>query len=59
MRGALIVVLMIILLEVTSFPAQPWWIESRLLPYFSEGAIWIKQHIPEDLSRYLEQVPLL
>lgn len=55
LRGALIVVLMIILIGVTSFPGQPWWIESRLIPHFEQGANWLKDRVPEDFSGYFEK----
>ncbi|MGB0846326.1 MAG: CvpA family protein [Thiolinea sp.] len=55
LRGGLIVVLMVILLGVTSFPAQSWWIDSRFIPYFEEGADWLKSRIPPDFSGYLDK----
>ena len=58
-RGVLIVILLMILMGVTTFPAQSWWVESQFIPYFEQGADWLKQQVPEDLSRYLDssQVP--
>ncbi len=53
LRGGLVVVLLIILMGVTSYPGQSWWIESRLVPYFEPGANWLKERVPEDFSRYL------
>ncbi|CAA6818063.1 MAG: Colicin V production protein [uncultured Thiotrichaceae bacterium] len=54
LRGGLIIVLLIILMGITSFPDQSWWIESRLVPHFELGANWLKERVPEDFSRYLE-----
>ncbi len=54
LRGGLIIVLLIILVGITSLPSQPWWIESRLVPHFELGSNWLKERVPEDFSRYLE-----
>lgn len=54
LRGGLMVVLLVILIGITSFPSQPWWIESRLIPHFELGANWLKERVPEDFSRYLD-----
>nr|CAA6821031.1 MAG: Colicin V production protein [uncultured Thiotrichaceae bacterium] len=54
LRGGLIIVLLVTLISITSFPGQSWWIESRLVPYFELGANWLKERVPEDLTRYLD-----
>ncbi|MEZ5536583.1 MAG: CvpA family protein [Thiolinea sp.] len=54
LRGALIVILLIILVGVTSLPEKSWWTESQLVPYFEQGAVWLKDQIPDDFTRYLE-----
>lgn len=54
LRGGLIVVLLIILVGITSLPEKSWWIESQLIPHFERGAVWIKEQIPDDFTRYLE-----
>ena len=53
LRGCLIVTLLVILMSLTSFPAQAWWIESHLIPYFEQGADWLKSRIPQDFADYL------
>ncbi len=54
LRGGLIVVLLIILVGVTSLPEKSWWMESQLIPHFEQGASWLKEQIPDDFTRYLE-----
>lgn len=54
LRGGLIVLLMIILVSITSLPGEPWWIESRLVPHFELGANWLKERIPQDFARYID-----
>lgn len=54
-RGALLVTLAVILLGLTSLPANAWWKESRLLPSFELVAIKLKNYIPADVSNFLEK----
>lgn len=54
LRGGLIIILLIILIGITAFPGQSWWKESRLIPHFELGANWLKERVPEDFSRYLD-----
>ena len=52
LRGALIVSLLVILIGVTSIPANAWWVNSQIIPYFEEAAVRLKNFVPEDLSSY-------
>lgn len=54
-RGAVLVVLAVLLLQLTPLPADPWWSESRLLPGFSASAAWLGKQLPEEVTQYLHQ----
>jgi membrane protein required for colicin V production len=58
-RGLALVVLVVLLMEFTPFPRDPWWHESRLLPTFENGAHWLSARLPAEISRYLEPVESL
>jgi membrane protein required for colicin V production len=49
-RGALIVVVMVMLAGMTPLPKDPWWRASVLLPYFQELALWLRAQLPEDIA---------
>jgi membrane protein required for colicin V production len=48
-RGGAIVGVLVLLAGLTTFPADSWWQESRLLGYFQDFAIWIHDLIPEGM----------
>ena len=54
-RGALLVTLAVVLLGLTSLPANAWWKDSRLLPSFELAAVKLKHYIPTDVSNFLEK----
>ncbi|WP_348055663.1 CvpA family protein [Dokdonella sp.] len=58
-RGLALVVLVVLLMEFTPFPRDPWWHESRLLPSFERGSQWLTARLPDSVSRYLEPVETL
>ncbi|HPY42590.1 MAG TPA: CvpA family protein, partial [Thiolinea sp.] len=47
--------LAVVLLGLTSLPANAWWKDSRLLPSFELAAAKLKNYIPADLSNFLEK----
>ena len=49
-RGAVIVSILVLLAGLTPFPKDPWWHESRLLPYFQDMALWLKHFLPSDIA---------
>ena len=56
-RGVLLVTLMVFLLGFTAFTRDPWWHESQLLPQFQGMAVWLGQHVPDSVKRYLQRAP--
>lgn len=52
-RGALIIVMIILLADFTPMPNESWWQISITVGYFVEMADWIKSMLPEDIvSRF-------
>jgi membrane protein required for colicin V production len=49
-RGAVMVAILVLLAGLTPFPNDPWWQESRLIPYFEEMALWLKGFLPSDIA---------
>lgn len=49
-RGMLLVVALVLLAGLTPFPADPWWQESKLIPYFEELAIWLHDKMPPEVA---------
>jgi membrane protein required for colicin V production len=58
-RGAALVVLVVLLMKFTPVVRDDWWQASRLLPTFETGAQWVTERLPEGISRYLEPATLL
>lgn len=52
-RGVAIVVMAVILAGLTPFPDDPWWEESRLLPYFETMAEQVVTQLPPELQDHL------
>lgn len=53
-RGAALVVLLVLLMKFTPVVRDDWWQASRLLPTFENGARWVTARLPENVARYLE-----
>ncbi len=49
-RGVLLVAVLVLLAGLTPLPADPWWQESRLIPYFEELALWLKEMMPPEVA---------
>jgi membrane protein required for colicin V production len=49
-RGVLVIAVFVLLAGLTPFPADPWWQQSVLVPYFQEIAEWLKGLLPADLA---------
>jgi len=49
-RGVLLVAVLVLLAGLTPLPSDPWWKESKLIPYFEELALWLKEMMPEEVA---------
>ena len=52
-HGMLIVVILVMLAGLTALPDDLWWKDSKLLPPYQTGAIWLRDHIPSGLADYI------
>lgn len=54
-RGVLLVTFAVLMLGFTAVPRElSWWQQSRLLPMFANGAGWVAQRLPPEVTHYLE-----
>lgn len=52
-RGAALVVALVLLAGLTPLPRDGWWQESRLLPHFERMALWAAQYLPETIETHI------
>ena len=52
-RGAIIIIILVMLAGLTPLPESSWWKESQLIPHFQSLAVWLNEHIPDGLAGYL------
>jgi membrane protein required for colicin V production len=57
LRGAVLVVIGVILASYTPLPAQPFWRQARLLPYAEDGVRYVRQCLPPGLRQYVPLEP--
>lgn len=57
-RGVLLVSVLVLLAGLTTLPQEAWWHESRLVPYFQELALWLRDLLPQDLANYFQYASL-
>jgi len=50
-RGALVVAILVLLAGLTPLPEDPWWQESKAMPYFEELAATLRGFLPEDIAK--------
>jgi membrane protein required for colicin V production len=50
-RGAVVMVVLVFLAGFTSFPQDPWWQGSKLVPHFQAMAKWGCRFLPDELSK--------
>ena len=53
LHGVLNIVILITLAGLTHLPENIWWDKSRLRPPFQIVAIWLKEHIPSELTEHI------
>jgi len=52
-RGALVVAVLVMLAGLTPLPEDGWWKESQLIPPFEQFAVWLREHLPDDIASQL------
>ncbi len=50
LRGALIIIVFVVIGGMTPLPDTEWWQSSTLLQWFESAAIVIQEYIPQDLK---------
>jgi membrane protein required for colicin V production len=58
-RGAMLVILLVMLMKFTPATRDDWWQASRMLPPFERGAELFTATLPEHVARYLEPAATL
>lgn len=53
--GILVITAIVLVLQPSSFSKQAFWQDSRLMPYFEDSAIWVKNSIPDNWNDYVNQ----
>jgi membrane protein required for colicin V production len=53
-RGVLLVVVIVLVMELTPLAGAAWWQQSQLLPGFAQGAGWVSAHLPPEAARYVQ-----
>lgn len=53
LRGAAVVMVLVLLAGFTTMQEADWWQDSRLLPWFESAADWVVQYFPEDILEHL------
>lgn len=54
LRGVLLVTIIVMLLGLTTLPKESWWDDSFFLFRFEVIATWLKDLLPDDISRYFK-----
>jgi len=49
-RGVLLVAVLVLLAGLTPLPGDPWWRESKLIPWFAELGLWLKEMLPPEVA---------
>ena len=53
-RGAVLVIVLVLVAGVTTLPADPWWRGSMLIPYAQRAAFQLAAMLPPDLGRLID-----
>ncbi len=54
LRGAGVLVVLVLLAGFTAVPKDQWWQESIFIPHLEEGAVWVRDWLPTDLAEEIE-----
>lgn len=56
-RGAVVVGVLVIFAQLIGFQNDPWWSQSKLIPYGEGMANGIRSFLPEQISQYIDREP--
>jgi membrane protein required for colicin V production len=54
LRGGVVACLLVLLLGFTPMPQDDWWRESRLMPGFERGALYLRGLLPESVAQHVQ-----
>ncbi|MCB1792335.1 MAG: CvpA family protein [Gammaproteobacteria bacterium] len=49
-RGVLLVAVLVLLAGLTPLPGEGWWLESTMVGYFEEMALWLRDLLPPEMA---------
>lgn len=53
LRGVVIGALIVMLAGLTTLPQEQWWLDSRLISYFQDLALWIRSFLPVSVAQHI------
>lgn len=53
-RGVLMVTILLMLTQLTSFPQEPWWQASVLIPHFHPMEVWLHDFLPASVYEHMQ-----
>lgn len=53
LRGVVIGALIVMLAGLTTLPQEQWWLDSRLISYFQDLALWIRSFLPDSVAQHI------
>lgn len=56
-RGAALVIILMLLAALTPMPQDPWWRDSQFIPRLEPYAVWVRGLLPAELARHFEFTP--
>lgn len=56
-RGAVLVIILMLLAALTPMPQDSWWQESRLIPHLQPYAVWTRDLLPAGIAEHFEFEP--
>lgn len=56
-RGAALVIILMLLAALTPMPQDPWWRDSQFIPHLEPYALWVKNMLPVEIGQHFEFTP--
>ncbi len=56
-RGAVLVIILMLLASLTPMPQDPWWRNSQFILHLEPYAIWVKGLLPVEIGQHFEFAP--
>lgn len=57
LRGAAVLVVLVLLAGLTPVPEDPWWDQSLFIDHLERGALWLRDWLPPDLAQEIRFEP--